>query len=238
MILSKDLVTKVTKKGRGEAASLLLKLAQLGGLPPPTYEYEVSGTPKKLCHYCHVRFRVPKILETAHITGTTSSWIIEGSGKCVNKKNAKTYAAHEVVLQLEESMGLSRGGIPQYLKNWRQRRDKSQEELQSVPIAEAIPNVTWNSFPVDPQFAEAGRRGRIDFVSELIEDKVAFETAKTLTLLYPSGLPQVTFHHNHTDTTGQIQKFANLKPVGGGGGFGSIGRVNMGVQTSSPTKHG
>jgi hypothetical protein len=213
-ILTKELLSKTGKKGRLQAVTLLNKLAHVGKLPEPYYEYRPGGYAKKRLHYFKLRFRVPQFLMEQMKDLMDTSVI--GAGRCRQKPFSKTLAALEVVHQLEEGLGVARGGLQAKLDDYLAQEEKKQQELEKIPVDTSVPNVTWFNLPMDPAFPEsqpATRRGRIDFFPRLKNDAMGFMAAKASTLTAETKLPSLVHQANQADD-GVTQKWANLK-VGG-----------------------
>jgi hypothetical protein len=214
MILTKEILSKTARKGRLEAITLLNKLSLVGRLPEPYYEYRPGGYAKKRLHYFKVRFRVPQfLLEQMQDLFDTS---IMGAGRCRQKPFSKSLAALEVVHQLEEGLGVTRGGLQAKLDAYLALEAKKQQDLELIPVDTAVPNVTWYNLPMDPSFPEsqpATRRGRIDFFPRIKCDSMAFMAAKACTLTAEQKLPSLIHQANQTDD-GVTQKWANLRVTG------------------------
>ena len=214
MILTKEMLTKATKRGRGEAVELLNRMAQAGGIPIPHYEYNQQGSTKKPKHFCKVRFQAPEFLRK---DGDLLSHVVVGSGRCSTKKNAKTLAALEVIHRIQDEMDLELGGLKSKVTGYEEEQSKRREEIEATPVDKQITGVSWESVPVDPAFAGPHRIGRIQFFPELLADKEAFVAAKALTLSATDNLPELTHHATATKNSYEAQRFANIRPYSGGG---------------------
>lgn len=224
MTLTKELLTKSLKKGRMGAVALLQQLSRAGGLPEPVYEHETGQMGKRTRHFCRVRFRVPSFLsaeesepsaDNLYRLGRRST--VSGSGRCTNKAYAKSLAALEVLIRLEEVLEVGRGSLAKSAGEYTAIQKIKQEELEAVPVTQELPGVSWTNIPVDAAFSEtlpAGRRGRIDFLRSLVHDTIgdAFMAAKAITLTSRERLPEVTVHANHT--AGEVQRYANVRAIG------------------------
>eukprot|EP00529_Nitzschia_sp_RCC80_P008148 CAMPEP_0113474346 /NCGR_PEP_ID=MMETSP0014_2-20120614/18534_1 /TAXON_ID=2857 /ORGANISM="Nitzschia sp." /LENGTH=1187 /DNA_ID=CAMNT_0000367185 /DNA_START=121 /DNA_END=3681 /DNA_ORIENTATION=- /assembly_acc=CAM_ASM_000159 len=217
MILTKELLTKGTKKGRATAVNLLNDFARFAQLPQPHYEYNAGGSTKRRWHYYKVRFRVPKLLQEADKDGYLFEYtirggeiVVSGSGKASKKIDAKSLAALEVVHRLEESLQVSRNGLPDLLEQYRQNIKDKQASIEATPVTEEIKGVSWTNLPMDGQFSElGGRKGRIIFSQSVLNNPKALLGARAITLTSRNSLPTVVHHSNHRDQLG-LQNWANI----------------------------
>mmetsp|Transcript_41888 Transcript_41888/g.100602 ORF Transcript_41888/g.100602 Transcript_41888/m.100602 type:complete len:1131 (-) Transcript_41888:798-4190(-) len=217
MILTKELLTKGTKKGRVTAVNLLNDFARFAQLPEPYYEYNASGSTKRRWHYYKVRFRVPKLLQQTDKDGYLFEYatrggeiVVFGSGKATKKTDAKSLAALEVVHRLEESLQVSRNGLPDLLEQYRQNIKDKQASIEATPVTEEIKGVSWTNLPMDGQFPELGdRKGRIIFSQSVLNNPKALLGARAITLTSRNSLPTVVHHSNHRDQLG-LQNWANI----------------------------
>ena len=214
MTLYRDGLTKISKKGRAEAVSLLSQLSQVAGLPEPVYQYEAGGYVKKPMHFMKVRFRVPQFLND------NMSETIVGSGRDRNKQFAKSLAALEVVHRLEESLNAERNSIPQLLQEFIEQREQKQAALEAVPVDQGIPDVDSSSLPLDlcsgfEASLPAKRTGRLEFFPALMKDEEANLAARAITVTSAKQLPKVGLHANQTDEYESLQRWANIKAFGG-----------------------
>jgi HrpA-like RNA helicase len=227
MVLKKELLTKSLRKGREAAVSLLQKLSHVGGLPEPMYEYEAGGSVRKPSHFYKIRFRAPKFLldrlYQQHITG---------AGRASQKAYARTLAALEVVHQIEEDMSVSREGLQKLIDDIIEKEAAKKALFEEHPITEQLPGVSWENVPIDAAFQEtnpAGRKGRIEFFPDLMQNPRALVAAKLLTITEREGLPAIAIHANQTDS-GVLQRWANIGSNGRVKGCnGPQGELSMGA---------
>jgi ATP-dependent RNA helicase DHX57 len=226
MIYAKDVLTKLTKKGRTTAVNLLNELSKAGGLPEPHYEYKPGGTTKKPIHFYKLRFRLPRFLvEDLNYDDGYSGSIVTGSGKANQKQYAKSLAALETVHRIEEGLNTTTK-LSNLFDEYKEMQRKKQEEIEAAPVEQQLPGVAWENLPLDINFPEtlpATRRGRIDFFPSLVKNKNAFMAAKAMTLSSKEGLPEVQVHANQTDDG--LQRWANFNSKG-----------SMGVISPSPAR--
>jgi HrpA-like RNA helicase len=220
MTLHKDMLTKALKKQRTTAVSLLNQLTAAGKLPELVYQYESGGTPKRPSHFCRVKFRVPRfILDSKTPDGDdivlmTNSMI--GSGRCTKKVSSKSLAALEVILRLEEEMRVPNGWLLEKLDGFINAQQEKQKELESIPVTQETPGVSFDNIPFDMCFSEnnpGGRLGTIDFLPELKADSIAFTAAKAIILTSQNGLPKLETHTNNVQEAAP-QKYTNIKAEG------------------------
>ena len=238
MILTKDALSKLSRKGRTGSISLLNQLCQVGNRPDPYYEYRPGGYRKKRSHYHLVRFKIPHYLIQQigdnHDDILPSTQLI-GSGRDRNKQFSKTLAALEVIHQLEYYLRLKRNTLPQTLEEYKERLAEQQAALESAPLEHAVPLVAWHNVPLDPQFPSVGdsdqkyfRRGRIEFFPSLVQNAHAFSAAKAITLTARRNLPQLNVIGDILED-GSTKKWANIRANGRIKGFNSShGNDNMG----------
>jgi HrpA-like RNA helicase len=220
MVLTKDMLTKALKKQKATSVSLLNQLTNAGKLPDLMYEYQLGGTPKKPSHFCRVRFRVPRfLLESKTPDGEPVMLLsnsVVGSGRCTKKVASKSLAALEVILRLEEEMQVPNGFLLEKLEGFINAEQERQKELQSIPVTQEVPGVSFDNIPFDMCFKEnnpAGRLGTIDFVPEIKLDKMAFMAGKAIILTSQNGLPTIETHVNNVQDAAP-QKYTNIKAEG------------------------
>ena len=222
MVLTLEMLTKSLKKQRMTAVSLLSQLNAAGKLPELVYEFELAGSPKKPSHFAKVRFRVPKfILDTTQTGGdnqgiTLLSNSVVGSGRCTKKASAKTLAALEVILRLEEEMEVQNGYLAKRLEEYVQAAKERVKIIESTPVTQEISGVSFNNIPFDMTFREnnpAGRTGTIDFEPPVRADRDATMGAKAITLSSQNGLPTVMTHVNNI-MNGLEHRYTNIKAEG------------------------
>jgi hypothetical protein len=181
MVLYKDLLTKNLSKGRDTATALLNRLSKAGGLPEPTYELQAGGNNKYPSFFFKVRFRIPAFLLQKKKDGACAGRegdadviftnVISGAGRCKNKKMAKSLAALECVHRLEYELDLKRSELEHKLEDYTVQQRLAKAQVQSVPVSEQIPGVSWRNIPMDDAFPEtlpASRAGRIEFTAHLL----------------------------------------------------------------------
>ena len=159
MILTVDMLSKKLKKQRSTAVSLLNQLTSAGKLPELIYDYEHGGTPKRPSHFAKVRFRVPRFLLEGPLSPnmdniTLFSTSVSGSGRCSKKVSAKSLAALEVILRLEEEMEVPNGYLLEKLEQYIAEQNKLQAEIEAVPVTQEIPGVSFANIPYDMTFKE------------------------------------------------------------------------------------
>lgn len=219
MILKKEMLNKPLKKLRVTAIDLLHKLSKAGGLPDPVFEHSAGGTPKRPTHFFQVRFRVPNFIKEDLVASGAIDCVnaVTGSGKCGTKANAKSLAALEAVLRLEDALDMDQGSLQKRMDDFIDEQKRKNDELLAVPITQEIPGVSWENIPVDPSFSEtmpAGRLGTIDFFSSMVKESPdAFMAAKAMTLTCQEMLPAVGIHSDHT-ADDEILRYANIRALG------------------------
>lgn len=221
MVLTKEMLTKSLKKQRTTAVSLLNQLSAAGNLPDLTYEYQHGGTPKRPSHFAKVRFRVPRFLLDATssdkkdgVTLFTNS--VTGSGRCTKKVSAKSLAALEVVLRLEEEMEVPNGYLLQQLEDYIKNQQEKKAAIEAIPVSQEIPGVSFDNVPFDMTFKEnnpAGRMGTIDFIPDVLADRDATMAAKAIILTSQNGLPTCETHVNNV-MDGSPHRYTNIKAEG------------------------
>lgn len=202
MILTKDMLTKTLKKGRLKAALILGRLTRAGGVAEPTYEYSAGGTNKYPSHFYKVKVFIPKFLQD-HPDFEFMFTSVTGSGRCKNKKMAKSLAALEAMLRIEESMDQTRGSLEARVEEFEKLMAEKRKEVEAIPVENEIPGVSWKNLPRDkcfPEFEPAGRRGVIEFSEQLRANSRAFTAAKAMTLSSTRRIPEVVHHSVQTDT--------------------------------------
>lgn len=218
MILTKDALSKVQRKGRLTAITLLSDLSRAGGLPDPYYEYRPGGFRKKPSHYHIVKFRIPQFWINMHSTSSDEILFpgnrLVGSGRDTNKQFSKTLAALEVVHQLEFYSNVRRNTIATLLQQYKDELAAKQKAIEEQPLNVPIPGVAWTHLPWDRQFSQdSDRKGRIHFFPNLVKNARAFAAAKAVTLMARKQLPQVAVLGS-VNEEGVMKKWANIRANG------------------------
>jgi hypothetical protein len=211
MILTKEILTKTLKKGRLKAAAILGRMTRAGGVAEPNYEFYAGGTNKYPSFFYKVKIFIPKFLQDyPDFEFIFSS--VTGSGRAKNKKMAKSLAALEAMVRLEEGLDLTRGNLESRIEAFEKLQAKKRAEIEAIPVENEIPGVSWKNLPIDRCFSEfepAGRRGVIEFTEELRANSRAFTAAKAMTLSARHRVPEVEHHSSQTDT-GFLQNVSKL----------------------------
>ena len=215
MTLTKDFLTKATKKGRTAAIGMLNEMARTAGLPQPTYAYQALGNSKNPWHFMKVRFRVPRSLLASYGADDAGGALtVTGSGKCRTKQFAKSLAALEAVHRLEERMSLGRDELRRRMDEFRRGQEEAIARVESTPVGSEILDASWSAVPVDAKLSvtfPASREGRISFLSDTGGCPKAMMAARAMTLACQGGLPEVALHGQQLDE--DMVRFANVSSM-------------------------
>ena len=217
MILTKEMIGagKALRKKRTNAVQLLNRLAKAGGLPEPLYDHRAGGSAKHRSHYYKVQFRVPEFIRSDPDYDHFQTSII-ASGRDKQKGYARSLAALEAVLFLEESLNLHKGSLMDKIESYEKQQEEKKKEIQSSPVETEVPGVSWENLPIDMAFQEtepAGRRGCLEFSADLRKHQAALAAAKAFTLCSMNELPDVKVHSNQTDDPSQLQQVSSTQYI-------------------------